>query len=247
MTLVQTEPKKIYLWVEVQPITTAWVYHNEELWLISLSSDWTNWLTIADKNLWATSTDVSSENSYWNYYQRWNCYWFKKWATITTSSTKVNASSYWPSNYYSDSTFRIVQVWDTSNNSNLWWGTWTVLERKWPCDVWFHIPTRTEITGLMNIMSSLWLSLSTWASLNTYLFAPYNWYMGTSNTNVWWIWSYWYWYISEANGTDNAYSVELRPASLNYSTYSDKKWYWLTIRPFKNEAVQPREWWTKLN
>lgn len=71
MTLVQTEPKKIYIWVDVTPITTAWIYWNETAGLISLSSDGSNWLTIADKNLGATTSDVTSTASYWDYYSRW--------------------------------------------------------------------------------------------------------------------------------------------------------------------------------
>ena len=36
------------------PIRTSWIFRNQTEWIISLSSDWTNWITIMDKNLWAT-------------------------------------------------------------------------------------------------------------------------------------------------------------------------------------------------
>lgn len=58
----------VYLRTEAQVITTPWIYHNASLWLISLSSDGSTRITIADKNLWATSTDTSSSSSYGSYY-----------------------------------------------------------------------------------------------------------------------------------------------------------------------------------
>lgn len=60
-----------YFGKPAKPITTPWIYHNATLGLISLSSDGSNWITIADKNIGATSTNVSSTNSYGNYYSRW--------------------------------------------------------------------------------------------------------------------------------------------------------------------------------
>lgn len=112
--------------------TWAWVFHNPTLWLISISWDWINWITIADKNCWATTVwndgDTLSEANCWKYYQRWNNYGFPFDATwITTSSTKVDASAYWPWNYYSSSTFILSDIawytraWDDPVNKNLWW------------------------------------------------------------------------------------------------------------------------------
>ena len=67
----------IYMWREAAPITIAWIYHSPEQWLISLSSDWTNWITIADKNEWATTvwngTDsISSSSTFLWYPQEFN-------------------------------------------------------------------------------------------------------------------------------------------------------------------------------
>ena len=114
----------------------AWVFHNSTDGLISLSSDWTNWITIADKNLWATTVyhygDTMSESNCGKFYQRWNNYWFPRTWTITdTSSTLVDASWYWPWNYYLDSTFITTSAspydWSSVQNDNLWWWeTWVV-------------------------------------------------------------------------------------------------------------------------
>ena len=98
------------------------IFRNQTMWLVSISSDWINWLTIQDKNLWATNVwDI------WYYYQWWNCHWFNWEKQTVTSSTQINASTYWPNNYYSSSTFITADQWDSSNNKNLrWWVTWIV-------------------------------------------------------------------------------------------------------------------------
>lgn len=121
----------LYDWSSVA--TWAGVYHNSSLWLISVSWDWTTWYTISDKNLWATtvynSWNTLSEANCGYFYQRGNNYWFPFAWTVTNSSTKVNASNYWPWNYYSSSTFITVNTqtadWSSVQNGNLrWWVTW---------------------------------------------------------------------------------------------------------------------------
>ena len=110
---------------------SAGIFRNSSLWLISISSDWTTWITIADKNLWATTVynywNTLSQNNCGYYYQRWNNYWFPRTWTVTTSSTQVDTTWYWPWNYYSSSTFINIgrDNWSSSNNNNLrWWETW---------------------------------------------------------------------------------------------------------------------------
>ena len=114
----------IYDWSAVA--TWAWIFHNATLWLISLSSDWFSRKTIQDKNLWATNVW-----DYWSLFQRWNNYWFPStWTLSDTSDTQVDASNYWPWNYYSSSTYITTSEspYDRSSvrNDNLWWCvTWT--------------------------------------------------------------------------------------------------------------------------
>lgn len=118
----------LYNWSSVA--NWAWIFHNSALEIISMSSDWTTWKTIADKNLWATtvwnSWDTLSETNCGKYYQWWNNYWFPFTWSVTASSTQVDASSYWPWNYYSSDTFiKYSWRWDTTDNKNLrWWVTW---------------------------------------------------------------------------------------------------------------------------
>ena len=111
----------------------AWIFRNQTEWIISITSDWNTWYTIQDKNLWATTVyndgDTLSETNCGTYFQWGNNYWFAFTWSVTTSSTQVDASNYWPWNYYSSSTFitRISSPYDWSSvqNDNLWWWvTW---------------------------------------------------------------------------------------------------------------------------
>lgn len=106
-----------------------WIYHSATLWLISMVYSWFVY-TIADKNVGATTVynfnDTMSEANCWKFFQMWNNYQFPYSWTLTTSSTQVNASNYWPGNYYSSSTFITWSSWwDSSQNKDLWWWeTW---------------------------------------------------------------------------------------------------------------------------
>ena len=232
----------IYMMREAQPITTAWIYHNEELWLISLSSDWTNWLTIADKNLWAISTDTTSSDSYGYYYQWGNNYGFPNSWSVTTSYSSVNASSYWPNNPYSDSTFRLLENWETSYNTNLRWDTTdTLVARKWPCSDGYHVPTRTETTAIINLCTWLWISST---NIRTYIKLPFNWRRHYDG-NVYNQWSRGYYWTSTtvySSMYSNYSAFTLKAYSWWTGTWSSYgRWCWYWIRPFKNEAVQPTE------
>lgn len=115
--------------------TWAWIFHNTTSWLISISSDWQSRITIQDKNLWASTVyndwDTLSEANCWKYFQWWNNYGFAWTWSITTSSTKVDASNYWPWNYYSSSTFITTDItdWSSVQNDNLWWWQYTPIKR----------------------------------------------------------------------------------------------------------------------
>ena len=130
---------KLY-WTSIE---SWWIFWSSADWLISLSSDWQTWITIADKNLWATivwnSWATLSEANCWKYYQRWNNYGFPRTWSVTTSSTQVDASNYWPWNYYLSSTYITYNGrWDTTDNWNLWWWTsqWTYAWLSWNLILW---------------------------------------------------------------------------------------------------------------
>ena len=109
---------------------SAWIFWNQTEWLISITSNWTTWYTIQDKNLWATTVyndgDTLTQANMGNKYQWWNNYWFPSTWNVTTSSSQVNAQNYWPWNYYSSSTFikgnSSQYDWSSVKNDNLrWW------------------------------------------------------------------------------------------------------------------------------
>lgn len=145
----------LYDWSSVQ--NGAWIFWNPSSWLISASSDWQNWITIQDKNLWATAVynywDTLSEANCGKFYQWGNNYWFSRTWTVTTSATQVDASNYWPWNYYSSDTFitRSASLYDWSSvqNDNLWWWEtqWT-----WMSDEWNSIIN----TGVLSVNWQTW-------------------------------------------------------------------------------------------
>ena len=115
-------------WTVIAWTLGSWgIFWNQSEWLISITSDWSTGYTIKDKNEWATtvwnSWDTLSQNNCWYYYQWGNNYWFAfTWTISDTSTTKIDASTYWPWNYYSSNIWIKQDEWDLSNNDNLrWW------------------------------------------------------------------------------------------------------------------------------
>jgi len=112
----------------------AWVFYNATDGLISVSGDWQTWYTIMDKNLWATTVynywDTLSKDNCGYFFQWWNNYGFSRYSLdlIKISSTQVDASNYWPWNYYSSDAFITWSYnWSSVQNDNLrWWVTWVV-------------------------------------------------------------------------------------------------------------------------
>ena len=268
--------KKIFLWEDLvwpkpaQPVQTVWAYWNEQLWLISLVFGMSNWepradmtMTIADKNLWATTArsywDTITAANAWNFYQWWNNYGFPFNGSPTTSSTLVNASTYWPSNPYSSSTFITVSWntyadWSTDHNNDLrWYVSWN---RQWPCPSGFHIPTVSEREAINFFWwSSLWrwtYSSSgeyTWSTFFEYLKLPCAWYYNCDSTFVapstYGVWHYWT-CQAEGSSTSTAY-VNYALANLRWDMESKLgKVIWWTIRPFKDTVVVPDVTWVKL-
>lgn len=254
--------KKFYhMWVEYKikggkptPSTyTPWIYHNASLGLISLSSDGSEWITMADKNLGATTVyndgATLSEANCWKFFQWWNNYGFPyTWATTVSQNTSVNASSYWPGNYYSNSTFRWWTNdghWDSSLNNNLWWGTTNTYEaRQWPCGNWRHIPSYNDLIAVTNIAwnsksdtpsrlklaPSWYLQWYDWTIVEKW---TTNWYiLWSSDWVTWWERATW-WQLWNT----------IQPPS--WTLWSVKK-AWYVIRPFANTPVVPDSSWTAL-
>jgi len=172
----------IYMWREPSYITTAWIYRNETEGLISLSSDGSNWLTIADKNLWATTAWTTSE-SYWNYYCWWwvsDCRW-----TVTSSYTYTDNWANW--------TYTICPSWfyiptrtDLTGLLSLYQTiTWKTTSADFQSDLmlplaWQKQAANTTITYAWTWWY-LWTKETTWS--NWYFFRIAN--LNTWNTAMW--------------------------------------------------------------
>ena len=247
-----------------------WIYHSATLWLISMVYSWFVY-TIADKNVGATTVynfnDTLSEANCWKFFQMWNNYPFPYSWTLTTSSTQVNATNYWPGNYYSSSTFITWSSWwDSSQNKDLWWWeTWiqqTPKELKsayigecvgnwatqWPAPSGFHIPLNTEWQAVKDIWTGLGGWSSDWTNFWIALKLPFAGYRDYSSADV----SHQgsdgcYWSSSPSSNTNLSRGLNF---SLSTSIYAQDYWYMrtcgLTVRCFKNFPTVPTSSWTKL-
>ncbi len=133
------------------------------------------WITILDRNLWATATWAwidETRESFWYYYQWWNNYGFSSDsnATIISGNAQVDASEYWPNTenwYYSYGTFITWHNdWSSERNDNLrWWANdsksnnrWLDLnnskDRQWPCPKNYHVPSIWEWSKLLEFWAA---------------------------------------------------------------------------------------------
>ena len=163
-------------WITEVPNWLCWDCKN------IIIKDW-NWkgYTIMDRNLGATSNDISKCNSFtlwacskdvaWNYFQWWNNTPISWDATISTFDVQIDASMYWPDNinwYYWDETKNFIlwtswnrYDWSIIQNDKLWW-LWVsqndiknknniLVPNQWPCQKWYHVPKQEEWQDLLKI------------------------------------------------------------------------------------------------
>ena len=255
-------PRKVFLWdapyskvfvwdkqvrPSSQPITEIWIYWSESLWVISFQTSAWNGISIADKDLWATTVLWQG-----NWYQWGNNHPREYWVNpISTSTTLVNASAYWPWNYYNSSTFIINnEYWDSSINNNLWWWTTNTYEaRRWPCVEWWHIPSLADFTTLVNAISSItwsvnWTKITNYCKLkNMYTIVGITWEWATA----------WWWngiLSSDVIYVSGKYRQRLLYVSWNsYNATNEhfSKWNWWQYRAFSNIFIQPTTSRIKLN
>ena len=151
--------------------------------------------TIMACNLWASVVGTGPD-SYGNYYQWGNNYGFSSEpsATLTTSTTQVDATGYGPTKPYSSWTFITQANRDSSDNRNLRGGegdtttsngAGTHGERRWPCPEGYHVPSTLEWKQLYDLGVSLWYrSSSNGAGLRDRLFLPLAGYRDSSIASV---------------------------------------------------------------
>lgn len=225
---------KIYnLWNNTCDNPPKWV---TTVWTDLIVSDWTNYIVIQEKNIWATVAWTSS-SSRWSYYQWWR---------NSTSFTAQTASPY---------------DWQSPQNDNSWWGasdtrTTTATNydnlRKGPCPPWYHVPSTYEWKKLfMYWFSYRWQPAACNASVNICYFTwnasysnfqadlkiPAAWYYQyTSKASLVNWTSHWAYWASSVNGT-RAYSMTISNTSWYVIPQDATSWYRamaFPIRCFKN-------------
>lgn len=210
-----------------------WAFYNEDLGLISLSIDWENWITMADRDLWADGVWLS-----WKLYQRWNNYWFSTNKSETTTSSKTDASAYWPSNYYSSNVRCTASAWESSGNRDLWWNTtWTNVAMRWPCPEWFHIMTRAEADTLLEITQAMY-NASKVSDIRNPLKMQARWYAYYSSRNMSNT-SYAYYRTPEKKSANYARYMRFLGNTISSSTMYIS--YGMFIRPVKDVPIIPIE------
>ena len=134
----------------------------------------TSSITMLDRNLWATSTDIDSLDSHGYHFQWWNNYGFTRVENDSTGFELsenvyigiVDTSGYSRNNPYVSGTFIQQEdwnYWDWSNprNDDLWWWDWDYdnnwwnssadYKRQWPCPAGFHVPSQSELNLLWDM------------------------------------------------------------------------------------------------
>ena len=143
--------KKRLLWLVAIPLIAIgsltyadndFIVHDTASWTITVySQDKSYWITIQDKNLWATEiyTWVDNKNTYGYYFQWWNNHG-NSWDSSTVSTLlSTDGLSDWANNWYSGDVTQFIQksnsygdYWSGLTNYNetgaiqhsLWWGSW---------------------------------------------------------------------------------------------------------------------------
>lgn len=228
------------------------IVHNFRNKTIEITYTWTNtslqqYFEISDRNLWATKYFweewAELEETYWFFYQWWNNYWFPSSWPVDFSESSVNFTwtDYWPWTtnwYYINSTFVKNQSrWATWTNSDLWWDTTNTLEaRRWPCPVWYHIPTQTEADNLFQTFK--WIM---WNTRKNYtqdkLLIPFVWNIDNDWTISWqwyqdkwfarfWTSSYIIWWKAYQINVDSTWDIK--------TTNTNSITLWRSLRCFKN-------------
>lgn len=235
-------------------VTSAWAYHNADLWLISISTDWQNWITISDKNVWATVADPENTDSYWDIFQYWNIYHFDwEWSgwTVTTEAQIPDLTGYEWWNLYSNDKYRTNIDWNAANKK-LWkpvaFANLLSLQ-KGPCDRWFHIPSAEEWTAVLNAILELeWEEAEfSYDLIARYLLMAHpnarkgDWDFYSSNTSIYFTNSY----IANQN--------KINAFVMIWDEWSESGWLSATdmncggyIRWFRDVAMIPTTEWTRI-
>ena len=249
------------------PVYTRWVYWSQPLWLISISTNGSDWITITDKNVWASAVwnewDTLTNANVGLCYQWWNDYWFTWNDNFPVIAWKLTAgNAYWPWNNWVNSQYYISDGnypynWNNAQNSNLWWWVTGDVSYIWNGGKqWFHVPTWNEWYFVRGILRQLWLI--TWqytdyapsTPVMAYLKMPLAWYLdniGYSNNPTIWLKDdgVWWYYASSVEESDGkCWAFLFNESTIRWYSPSLLKCLGTSIRLFKNVVEIPDSSWT---
>jgi hypothetical protein len=217
-----------------------------------------------DRNLWATTNDVSKTWSYGYKYQWWNNYWFKDgcwiatWCSddITSWSLELmtnwveweniynNSGYYWNifikwglNGYWSDwKTHNQLWWWWNDGRLNNWW--YPVInpeDRQWPCPEWYHVPTYDELRGMLWAFYYYYRWI--WDDPNNHSFEDEVLipYAGSRDFEYWWSW--WQWEHRWLWSSTPSRNWNLAHSQALYSSHSENdlsRGAWFSLRCFKD-------------
>ena len=122
-----------------------WSFEDIDAYFIS--DTWTvSYITLMDRNMWASSDDITSTGSYGFHYQWWNNYGFWVWCWENWCSDEVTTKA-----------ITEKTVWnDSYDNSNYWWSIFV----KWDWSHWYDYWS-DSIAGSGN-HKNLWWGWNDW-------------------------------------------------------------------------------------
>ncbi len=131
------------------------VVWDKDSWEITVySDDFSYGITLQDKNLWANNVWET-----WDYYQYWNN---QPWNNEDEDTKNIWANypsdSYWDNRWWQSDTFYIGPDGTIAGYDMYKHIARFVLDRKWPCNEWYHIPSAWEWSELIK----LWCEQHSW-------------------------------------------------------------------------------------
>lgn len=162
----------------------------------------------------------------------------------------VNEPEEWNSLQYNDpNTFVRWEGggWGWEYTAGEWISIWQWLDysaMRWPCDFWFHVPTRDEAQFILGIAQRSNSQLP-WSWVK----APNNGFIKFQNPNIYASWTRWTCTASGNTGEDhhtNAYMLcyDNSGYTPDQPLAPTDKSYWCWVRAFKDNPVIPDDTWT---
>jgi len=232
--------------------TVYWQCETEKREDIRICDDSKNCFTLMDRNLWATTNDISKPESWWCSYQRWNNTWYPIWCdqndckdkvtedvitTLAIRNNKYNDNWYtdWTnfiiksSDYRSNKSHDWLRWWITDNEENEWWEILSELDDVYDVDIFrqWPCPNWYHVPNLWERIHVLNIINNDFSKININNISSYRDYLD-GTIKIWEGANYW---------TSTPISDSQKAKSINEKWYIENTYrsMWLHIRCFKNK------------